>query len=447
MGLTLACGGQGPEVEAPEDPVVEAPAEPEEEAVPEEPKVVSALPLATGHRWTYEIRERKGAGARILFIPTKKAENKKIADWAFEIGEAREQGFTAKLVRTPVGDELPSTTEMRLWEEDGGLWMDAGKGARPAIEAHMPPDPVSSERVRCVAHVLGGVLGTCAPMGGGPLAVDPGLHHGVVAENLKEGAELGQFLVGLVSVGLFIPGNQSSVQTATLTGFTPGAGTEAAFRARPGGPVEQAAAEVARAPDLEVLSTAEKAAGKLPEDRRYPVVRVAVPRAREGGLTALARLRGQLPAETPEAHVDAIAALFEDEADRATATLVLGDQPLLTEVLARTEGPFDDDRMDALEDALAVYPVTPDGAVAVVRQFQFDAGRRQAIERLVPGLPEAERAEVLARMFETLAFDEARLALLRDHAALLGTLPASRRRELARATVFHEEEARGILGL
>ena len=474
LGWTLACGADldtdavdEPLVDVPGDDLPEAP-EPAAEPVP---VVANAgvMPLAVGHTWTYEVRQRKGAGARILLIPTKKAEHTKLADWTLTVAEQTDDGWLAKLSRVPVGDELPSTTEIRLWERDGSVWMDAGKGERPAFELAVPPDPVSSERVRCVAHVLGGVVGTCPPVSGGPLGVAPGLEHGVVAEDIKPGAVVGQFLVGLVSVGLFIPGNQSRVETATLTGFTAGEGSDPSAASpspllvelRSGGklarlvekhPVdaEQAAAVIREGQGHDAVDRARLLLPALPEDARYGVVRTALQLGMDdggaGGIAA--KLLPLLPDPIPEDQREALVAAVDDEVGQKRVGIVVsGENPVFAAVLANTEGPFDSDRLTALEDALAVHPVTAAGAPEIVGLFAFDGGRRDAIERLLPGIPADEQAKTLSAMIQRMSFDKGMLSAIEDHQDLLKTLPEEERRRLAKAVTFGADEAGALLGV
>lgn len=476
LGLgTLACSS-GSGLPEPEDVAVndeEAPAQPAPER--RRPDVgLEPLPLAVGHHWRWRVSERKGAGPRIFGFATKKPEHTVLADWTLEITGEEGGKFDALFKRMPAGEELPSQTPMTLWAQDGIVWMNAGKGDQPALEIALPPDPVSAEQVRCVAHVLGGVVGRCAARPGGAMGALPGLEEGVVAEHLKPGAEVGQFLVGLMSVGMFIPGNQSAVQTATRVEFTPGPGTEADFAAHPG-PVlahvqgrgiealngldraleehgidaEQGAAVVARITPTDRLKAARLVLDALPEDQRYPVVRTALALVPgEGPLNTLAKLRDALPATTPDAHREALLGLFEAEADRTSAGWVLdGDRPVFTEVLATTDGPFDRDRIEALDAALPGKHPTLDDAVATASLLQFDDGRREAIDRLVRTFPEPEQAEALAALVQVLAFDDGRLALYRDHAEALQGLSVAQREALVGQVAFREDEAREILGL
>lgn len=445
VGLwSLACSSGGGLPEPEDVEVGEHPAEEEvvedEVALPE--PGLGPLPLAVGHTWTWRVSERKGAGPRVFGFATKKPEHRVVADWTLSI-EGEEAGkFEAILKRVPAGEELPTQTPMTLWEQDGLVWMDVGRGAQPALEIALPPDPVSAEQVRCVAHVLGGVVGRCAARPGGAMGAVPGLEEGIVAQDLKPGAEVGQFLVGLMSVGMFIPGNQSKVQTASRTGFTPGPGTEADFQARPGPVVahvmgrgiearkgleraleehgvdaEQGAAVVARIRPEDRLEAARLVLRVLPEDQRYPVVRTALALVpSEGPLHTLAALRGELPAEVPE-------------------------------VLAGTDGPFDHDRIEALDTVLPGQQPTLDDAVSTVSLCKFDDGRREAIDRLLPTFDPAQQPRAVAAMSEEIAFDDGKLELYRDHAEVLKTLPPNQREELAQQCGFKKDEARQILGL
>ena len=450
--------------------------EPEAEPAPApRPSTAPLLPLDVGHRWTYDITERKGAGIRILGFATEKPTTSTLAEWTFEITDKQGERYTAKLTRSPTGDELPSTTEMTLWERDGQVWMDAGKGERLAMEAVVPPNPVSSERIRCVAHMLGGAVGSCAPVAGGPLGVEPGLDNGVVGGHVKEGADVAQFLVGIATVGIFIPGNKSTVQTAWRTEFRPGEGHASRFAAtndpllaafRPdvgtrnpgerlvraiekhGAHPESVTAALTKVNRYDVVDAAVEVLPVCKPEDRYPVVRVAIQHADQPALAALAKLRPGLDKEIPSDHAAALLALFEEPEQRDTAdALIDGSSTLLLTVVGNVEGPFDSDVLEPLEEALEHHPVNASDVAPIARLCTFDDCRVKVGELMLPKLDSSEHAAVVVEVIDVLSFDDPKLELIRTHQELLTALPRGDRQDLVEGISFEREEARELLGL
>lgn len=465
---SLACAGpSGPEPAA-------APAPAEVPAAEPAPRPARPLfPLAVGHRWTWTVSRRTGAGPRVLLIPTQQAEEVKLADWEFRIHAVDGDRYAATLERTPV-DGLPSTTAMTLFERDGVVWMDAGNGERPALEALVPPNPLSVESVPCVAHLLGGVVGTCAAAPGGPLGTPPGLDSGVVGSDIREGAEVGQVLVGLMTAGIFIPGNRSTVESAVRTSFTPGPGHEAEFRPKPSPLLAAiagkedtldgaalAALHDRHGPDVESLAAAmlkipaepSMALPVLPSlapDDRLALARVVMgAQAWEADqLASLARMRPLLGEEIPADHRAALLARWAEGPTRDRAALVLdGTSPPTTAVIARIDGPFDDDVVEAVTAEAEAHPWTLDDARATVGLCSFDEGRGQVVAVLLPRFAPDRRAAVVAALVPMFAFDDGKLALLREHQELLRQLPVAEREALAEQVTFDPVTARDVLGL
>lgn len=478
--LALGCGGLDEPVLDGLDPDEAAPAAAPDTPEPEAPAPVirrpagPLVPLAVGHRWTYEITERKGAGIRIFGFATEKPTTTTLAEHTFEITGRDGDRYTATLTRAPRSDALPSTTAMTLWEKEGQVWMDAGNGERLAIEASVPPAPVSSESVRCIAHMLGGAAGTCSPVWGGPLGTEPGLTAGVVGGHVKEGADVAQFLVGVATVGIFIPGNKSTVQRATLTEFRPAAGTQDEFAVVPvplvatfsgdakssnpgprlvkaiekhGAEPESVAAALTLVPSRNLIDAAVAALPLLEPVDRYPVSRVAIQRA-DNGLSGLARIRPHLDTEIPGDQAAGLLALFEDSGERETADAVLdGDSELLISVVAAVDGPFDSDVLEALESGLAETSPKARDVPAIARMCTFDDCRVKVVQQMQPRLPAQEHTAILLEVIPMLSFDDGKLTLIRDNQAALSALPRADREALADSVAFEDEQARELLGL
>ncbi len=475
----LACGGLGSDAvkEAKADDVAAVAAA--EAAVAVEtsppPPAVAPFPLAVGHTWTYRVSERRGAGVRILGFTDRKAQESVIAEWTLTLTGEEEGRFAATLSRAPKNGDLPSTTPLTLWESDGGLRMDVGSGERAALEWRLPPDPTSADRSRCIAHYLGGVVGSCAVRPGGALGSSPGLESGIVFDGSRPGAEVGQFLVGLLSVGIFIPGNPSTVQSAELIDFTPGPGSEALFAAHPG-PVlaavraaperalpvleqtlvaydldaEQGAAVVSAVGTDDVLPVAQRVLEALPPSERPAIVRAALVRlaTKESEVTVVAHLHEALPDDLSEAHRDALLALVESEEARAQVVAMLGgERPLLTAVLQKRDGGFDDDVVEAAKAVVGDEPNRIDDATAVVGLCSFDDGRREVMAVLLPTIPVEERPEALIAMIGEMGFDKGRIAAIRAYPGLVDTLSSAQRRELFAMIQFAKDEAAPLLGL
>ena len=284
-----------------------------------------------------------------------------------------------------------------------------------------------------------------------------------------------QFLVGLLSVGIFIPGNPSTVQSAELIDFTPGPGSEALFAAHPG-PVlaavraapgralpvleqtlaaydldaEQGAAVVSAVGTDDVLPVAQRVLEALPPSERPAIVRAALVRlaTKESEVTVVAHLHEALPDDLSEAHRDALLALVESEEARAQIVAMLGgERPLLTAVLQKRDGGFDDDVVEAAKAVVGDEPNRIDDATAVVGLCSFDDGRREVMAVLLPTIPVEERPEALIAMIGEMGFDKGRIAAIRAYPGLVDTLSSAQRRELFAMIQFAKDEAAPLLGL
>lgn len=465
---SLACAGTG-EIPSPTAASVDA--------VPEAPVRAAAttrpmLPLAVGHRWTWVVSRRTGAGARFLLIPTQKAEDVKLADWELTIDAVDGDRYTATLKRTPL-EGLPSTTAMTLVARDGVVFMDAGNGERPALEAIVPPNPLSVETIPCVAHLLGGVAGTCAAAPGGPLGTPPGLDAGVVDADIREGAEVGQFLVGVMTAGIFIPGNRSTVESAVLTGFFPGPGHEAEFKAhttpllaaiagKEDGldgaalatlhekhrDVESLAAALLRIPAEPSMALPVLPA--LAPDDRLAIARVTLTAQSDEAsqLAALARMRPLLGDAIPDDHREALLARLPSDPARTRGAMILdGTSPPTTAVIGRIDGVFDSDVIEAVTIEAELQRWTLPDAEATTDLCVFDDCKQQVIGLLLPRFAPDQRGKVVAALLPRLSFDDAKLQLLRDHGELLKQLPVAEREALVEAISFEQAAAREALGL
>ncbi|MCO4747913.1 MAG: DUF4476 domain-containing protein [Proteobacteria bacterium] len=423
------------------------------------------LPLAVGHTWVYELREKKGGGVRFLGMRQKSATNIKLADWTYAITAKEGEQYLATLTIVPA-EGLTTTAQMRLWERDGQVWTDAGQGERLAIEAIIPPNPVSSERIRCVAHMLGGVVGKCPPVSGGPKGVTPGLHEGIVGADVRQGAGLAQVLVGIATVGTLIPGNQSSYERLRLKQFTAGEGaeiasTESAFfsAVQSGGssPSQLARHAQTHPPDAEGAAAVVAQAGSrdpamaallphLSASDQHPVLRTALQHSSKP-LVTMAHASGLLKSEPTDDEWTGLLAPFGNDKDRGRARLVLsGGNPLFVAMLL-ADDTFDHDRISTLERELPAHPVTVEQAIPVLEVFSFDDGRSEAIELLLAGVPEEQRGAALLVWVPILGFDDAKIELMTRHLEALKALPADQRQLLVEDSSFKKDEVRALLGL
>lgn len=441
---------------------------------------VALFPLAEGNRWVWEVRERTGGGARfLLFLPTSPGTEARIGTWTLTVGgEATRRGrrgWQARLVRAE--DGVGSTEEeLFLWPERGRVWMEGPQGSVPAVEAMASEDGVSVERIPCVAHVLGGLAASCSPAPGGPLGVPPGPDRIVLSSDFSSSTAMAQFLVGVMTAGVIIPGHRHTTRTAELVEWTPApAGARwsgspwapvssplvEAWLADPPGPfddpvqhlagllqshpvdAEAATSLVTRVQWGEEEAVALGLLPALPIGERLPLVRVMVARAPLGDeLRTLARASAHLVLPVAERRVSSLLAGLGDAEAETARRLLSGEHPLLTAMLAAAVSSHDSDVLAALEVEAGRFRLTEAEALAVIEHFSFDDDRRAAFDLVLPGTAEAKRPAVIAETLARLTFDEAKLEIITARAGTLRRLPRERRLALLDLFPFAEERAR-----
>jgi len=429
--------------------------------------------LQPGLTWTYEIREHTGSGPRFFFIPTEPARQDSLGTWTLRLGPATDQGrFSASLVRAPT-EGLRSTSEFELWMEGDDLWLDDGAGARPAVVFSRPPNPVTTERVPCVANLLNGIHGRCAPAWGGPLNTAPGLQTGVVGTQTKEGAGAAQLLVGVATGGLIIPGNKSQQTLATLSRWEGGPeatvsplyaawGQQRALkpedvraqveellqRHQVRLDVETASALVAVQQGAGARATALGLIDALSPASRLPLTRVMLqqqPTTAEAWMGLSGALES-LPSSLSPEHKASLLDKFAAGTDREVATALLdGRCPLSRAALQRAPSARP---VDLVESARAAELVpSPDDPSCLLRMVVFDTSRRELLNVMLERADPALHPRLIEVSLSLFQFDRERLEVLREHRDSLRDLPAPQRERLVATLSFKGATARAILDL
>lgn len=426
VALGLACGGvdlAGAPEEAP-GPDGAAP-EPAYAPVPPERPV---FPLTVGDRYSWQVTRHTGAGLRVLFMATEPARDDVIATWELTVDRALPDArFAASLTRTATG-AMPAKTELTLWTQpDGALWMLGPKGPELALELAVPPDPVATERVPCVAHFLDHLPGTCSPAPGGPLSVPPGPVSVVVSAEPDRGRGLAQVLVGIATAGILIPGNKAATEIAELTAYVttrPATPSPAVERFR-GAPTprtlekvapadrEDAAAFVALAAPTDRAEVARRSVGALPAADRPSILRVLLSTEPDptAHLALVARLAPELGGPPTPARRDALVALLPEGDREAGAALLRGEWPVLRAALTHP-----DDPAAAVRAAAAAAPPSRAEALETLRRTPSP---RPVLDALLPGLSHTDQLDLLTAACAAQSFDSERQALLEGRGALL----------------------------
>jgi hypothetical protein len=191
------------------------------------PEPGTPFPLRVGDRWTWAVSRQTGGGPRVLLIQAQAARTEAVGTWTLSVERQSPDGtFTLRWTRDdPDDDGEPRRreSEITLWERDGAVWMDGDAGPKPAITMERPPMPISLEEVPCVVHFLDDLIATCSPSPGGPLDVAPGPRHAVLARDPNRGRALAQWVVGLATAGLIIPGDHTATTRLDLQRWEPAA--------------------------------------------------------------------------------------------------------------------------------------------------------------------------------------------------------------------------------
>jgi hypothetical protein len=457
LALGLACGGGDPVVSvAPsdEEPAAEAP----DELAPSPPvaRLRPSFPLTMGDRWTWQVTRHVGAGLRVLFMPTEPATTDVISTWELTIDRADPDGrFAATRTRTNTG-ALPQRTDLVLWLQDGDLWMVGPGGPEPALKLVVPPDAMATEKVPCIAVFLDGVPGFCSPAPGGPLDVPPGPVYGVVSADDDNGRTLAQFLVGVGTAGLLIPGNKTAQEILELVQWRPAnpAGTSPAverWRANPTpaklpalltGSVERedAAAFVALASDADRVAVTRTTLAVLPIADRAALLRVTLSATTGDRLTPLAQLTEDLGGTPSPASVDALVALLNEPDHRAGREILNGQWKTLRAVLVAPDA----ERLDTLRAETTSRSVGTDEAEAIVARFDPPA---PAFDLLIARVPRADQLGLLIRTCAAQTFDDDRLPLLDGRADLLATADLDAAGRLLDAFAFEAGKQEALLRL
>ena len=482
--LGLGCQPGGPPVApgAPEAPPGPEPAEasaplsteaPAASLPPEPtPSTPGTLPLAEGHRWTYAEEVRRGAGLRVLGFATERATTERLGTRTLEIGpqDPRTGRFVATVTQQPAAGPAQSVST-EVWTDAKGTWtVDAAGRTVPALVVAPLPDPLSTETVACDVALLGVKGGRCAALPGGPRNTAPGLLGVVLADDsgLKP---LGQVLVGVMTGGIFIPGNRTPVQVLELASFSPapasggGPPSDDPFVAavdaagpfakaarlqalvaahRPG--VEALAAALPSLHDARTLSAVlPEALQAVPAPDRHRLLRAVLRRVRLPDNAVAVFLAG-LPHLPPSLSADQRAALARAVPTRSGLLwrLLEEEQPFLVAWLLAGEG-----GPDAALLATLPAELQPSAAErrAVLSLLQFDAGRQEALAALLARSPASDHPTVFVEAYSTLGFDPARVETLSAHGPLVATLPLEDRSRLLAQLGFDAGRAEALAAL
>lgn len=431
VAFTLACAGlpgsPKPSADAPDNPAAASSDTPAGRAAtvrstPTRP----VFPLREGDHWRWQLTEDIGAGLRVLFIATEPAQSHPKATWELSVDRVDADARAhATWTRTNEGG-LPARTDLVLWLQDGELWMQGPQGPTRALDVTVPPDPLSTEKVACVAHFLEDLPGTCSPAPGGPLDIAPGPVQGIVSAEGDAGRSLAQVLVGISTAGLLIPGNKTHTVYADLVAWTPhtpptpSARVEA-FRKAPGlerldatlgGGLdrEEAGALLVLLPAEDLVAGARRLVPLATPADRVALVRVALGTVSDDRLVLLARLVPLLGAVPSPERVDSVTALLPEPDRVAGGALLRGEWPTFAAVAAADPTA----RLAILRDGTT--PVKGPEAEAVVGLFD-DVG--PAVDLVLPRVATAERFDVLVAAGVARNFDDERLALYGAHVDVL----------------------------
>ena len=436
----------------------------------------SMLPLSVGQSWSYTLRENKGAGFRLLGLATQKAESQVVDRWQMRITGEEGGRFDAVLERTPPTG-LPSTSPLTLWHDGGQVWMDVGRGRQPALTANPPPGALSTERVPCVGHMLGSVVGLCSPVPGGPRDAPAGLVSGLVYTEADGGAALTQVLVGIATMGVLIPGNRKAKVVARLDAYQPGDHPPA----QPSSPLwlawhhagaptttaawatleplladypEDAEGVAAVVDSLEgdhAVTVGIDALPRLEEARRAPVMRVILQGADDdtAALRALAEGRDALGPVEPGIQETLIAKLGNTDDQQQARRLLSSPCQALRAALEAFRGPFDDAWVEAVTAAVAEHPPDAVSVEGMLAQPTFDGGRRDTLSAIFAVLPEDQHADVAVVAIGAMEFDSSRIETIETHLEVLGAAPQDVRRRMLEPVVFadNRKAAAALLGL
>lgn len=443
-------------------------------APPAAPEVVYdplVLPLAVGSRWDWVEEMRTGAGLRVFGQTQAPATTEALGRRSLEIVSRDEASgrFEARVTIAPVDGEM---TEARytVWNDAAGTWMlDAAGQPTLALVAEVPPDPLSVETLSCdmpLLHVKGGF---CAARAGGPEGRAPG----VLGLRFSSGGSLkglGQVLVGVATLGTFIPGNRTPVHVMELERFEPGEGTPTP-RPRPSPfvtAVERGGAFLtvddfapivgAHTPELEELalglmriSRADTVQALLPfalvsslEQDRPQLLRALV-RGRMGSdaLGMLVAAKPFLPLPLSAAHEAALVDAMPAHPTLVRA-LLTEDLPVVEAWLAAGEGDADADQLAA---ACAAGHPDERQRQLMLSMLLFDKGRLTALKVFLEGAPAEDATSVFLQAYRTLGFDKGRLQAVDAHAALVAGFSDTAKRELLQGVIFEKEAMATRLGV
>ncbi len=427
------------------------------------------LPLSVGSEWSWRVVERRGGGPRILFLGSG-GTTTPLEDWTFRIQGVKDGVYSAELQRSPLAEgALPSTTAMTLWTDNEGTWFDAGAGKKLAIEANVPPNPITSEKIRCVAHFLGGVGGHCHAKPGGPLDAPAGLVRGVVSQDPDNGAAVTQFLVGIATAGIFIPGNRKARVVAELQSYTPGApltpvpaplyahwssGSDlAALASKHGADAESMGAIVAKASPRDTAKVAVQAIALVATADRAPVVRVSLASIGPGRdrLQLIARTHASL-AELSPADLESVLLVLAGDDDREQAgRLLSGECPALVAAYDAVDGSFDDDWVAAAKGAIAAHPLNEASVKGLFEELSFGKAKQELLDAVLQQTDgEADKMLYLRAGLSSMSFDKDKLAVFTTHQEWLRAQPESKRSALVERFITFDSkkaEANAILGL
>jgi hypothetical protein len=394
------------------------------------------FPLTAGDTWQWKVIRITGAGFRFLGMTNKPAKRKRIARWQLVVGEARSDGrYPITWTRTPEKPALPSTTSLFLFHDaNGQLLMDAGHGIRAAISMDIPPNPASVERIPCTLHFLDGLSGLCSPAPGGPLGIAPGADPIWIHRERDGNRTIMRFLVGISTVGMFIPGSRATSEIAMLTNYrtkrpkTPPLSELAIWRKSPRlvnlkkrGPLdlEVAAAMVMLARQSEVARVVAVLARRVSPEAHWTLMRVAMQNSQnlDTRLEVIARVQQTVKLLGKPKQIASVLARLPDKEHKSGLALLRGEWPFLQKMLLiHASG-----RRANIKKIIKTSVPTGAEVEAVVRLFDQRVGTNllPVAELMLPHLTQADADRLMLAILGRRGLFESRFSLLQKQTGWL----------------------------
>ncbi len=459
--FVLACTGEAVEL-APPSRINALPVTP-----------ADALPLGVGEGWTYSVMEHRGAGFRTFGLTDKPATRTDLPDIVVMVLSVDDsQRYTVEVVGpTPEGGS--QARQMTMWAEGDQVWFDDGSGKQSALTIDRPPNAVSTERLPCTAHYLGGITGACNARPGGPHNRAPGLNEGLVRQDADNLRGLAQILVGIGTAGIFIPGNRKATVTMELQHYAPGEASTPdndwelwnqlgkadlpanhgkrmklvhELAAQHGADAESVAAVVYSLSNAEMSSATPELIQLLPIDQRAAVVRVGMQRVDDDfwNLQLLARTAQLIPAD--EATRESVVRRVESDTEQARR-LLSGSNPGLAAAYDQAKRPGK--LHGSVLSAISAHPMNDDTVTGYVSAVA-PSDRPAIIDAIQAAAPEPQRPRYLALGLMALGQDlESMQLTIAKHPATARAIDPGDKAAIVDAQLFDENKAplRAALGM